>query len=239
MTNTNKAPIKISDQNDFRNELISITAHSLRTSLSATKWVLQMFIDKDFGDLSPEQFDMLKKTYENNERMISVVNDMIKVNKTLEFNNDVKKSDFDLVKLIDDLVFDFSAESFKYKIQIIFLKPDFKCEINSWPEKARLVFSNLIENAIKYSSANDKIFISINKDENGYTVSIKDTGIGIPKAEQDHVFEKFYRATNAILKEPTGSGIGLYTVKNIMDSLGGKISFRSDELGTTFNVVFK
>jgi signal transduction histidine kinase len=231
-----KTLIEVNEENEFLGELISTTAHSLRTSLSATKWVIQMFLDRDFGNLSIEQENMLKKTAESNERMISIVNDMIKVNHSMQYDT-VEKTDVDIIKMIDSLIFDFSAESFKYEIQIIFIKPESDCIIKSHPEKVRLIFSNLIENAIKYSSLNDKVFISIQEDDKNMTFSIKDTGIGIPSEEQPHMFEKFYRATNAIAKEPTGSGIGLYTVKKIVESLGGEISFESTALGTTFNVI--
>lgn len=230
---------QLQEENDFRSELISVTAHSLRTSLSAMKWMLQMFIDKDFGDLSIEQEGMIKKAAENNERMINAVNEMIKVNKTMEHSKNIEKVDVDMVKLIDSLVFDFSAESFKHGVQIIFVKPENECTLKSDPEKLRLIFSNLIENAIKYSANNDKIFISIKDKDGQFTFTVKDTGIGIPKEDQKHVFEKFYRAGNAMQKESMGSGIGLYTVKKNVDLLSGQITFESSGLGTTFDITLK
>lgn len=227
---------QLNEENDFRSELISVTAHSLRTSLSAMRWVLQMFLDKDFGDMTIEQESMIKKAAENNERMINTVNEMIKVNKTMEHSKTLVKENIDMVKLFDSLVFDFSAQSFKHGVQVIFVKPEHNCSIESDPEKIRLIFSNLIENAIKYSSQNDKVFISIKDEDDSFVFTIKDTGIGIPKEDQQHIFEKFYRAGNAMEKESMGSGIGLYTVKKIVDSLNGSISFESDSLGTTFDV---
>lgn len=230
---------QLNEENDFRSELISVTAHSLRTSLSAMKWVLQMFLDKDFGDMTIEQETMLRKASENNDRMIAAVNEMIKVNKTMEHSKEVIKEPIDMVKLFDSLVFDFSAESFKHGVQVIFVKPESDCIIQSNPEKIRLVFSNLIENAIKYSTQNDRVYISIRHDGEHCVFSIKDTGIGIPKEDQKNIFQKFYRAGNAMQKESMGSGIGLYTVKKIIDSLNGQITFESDELGTTFDVKLK
>lgn len=234
---SNKTPEKLVEDNNFLGELISTTAHSLRTSLSATKWMLQMFLDRDFGELSIEQENMIKKTAENNERMISIVNDMIKVNKSMQYDTKTEPSSIDMIKMIESLIFDFSAEAFKLDIQVIFIKPENDCVIESYPEKVRLIFSNLLENSIKYSSVNDKIFISIKDEGNGFIFSIKDTGIGIPKNEQQHMFEKFYRATNALAKEPSGSGIGLYTVKKIVLALGGSVDFESSDIGTTFNVL--
>lgn len=234
---SNKTPEKLVEENNFLGELISTTAHSLRTSLSATKWMLQMFLDRDFGELSIEQENMLKKTAENNERMISIVNDMIKVNKSMQYDTEAEKKYIDMIKMIESLIFDFSAEAFKLDIQVIFIKPENDCVIESYPEKVRLIFSNLLENSIKYSSVNDKVFISIKDLGKSVMFSIKDTGIGIPKNEQANMFEKFYRATNALEKEPSGSGIGLYTVKKIVLALGGSVDFESSEIGTTFNVL--
>lgn len=227
---------QLQEENDFRSELISVTAHSLRTSLSAMKWMLQMFVDKDFGDLSIEQESMIKKAAENNERMINAVNEMIKVNKTMEHSKTIEKLDVDMVKLIESLVFDFSAESFKHGVQVIFVKPENGCVISSDQEKLRLIFSNLIENAIKYSSNNDKVFISIKDAGDKFLFTVKDTGIGIPKEDQPKIFEKFYRAGNAMQKESIGSGIGLYTVKKNVEALGGEITFESSELGTSFDI---
>lgn len=238
-TKPQKSPEELCQENDFLSELISTTAHSLRTSLSATKWVLQMFLDKDFGELSIEQETMIKKTAENNERMISIVSDMIRINKTMDDDIVLEKNNVDMVKMIESLIFDFSAESFKHDVQIIFIKPENDCFINSYTEKIRLIFSNLIENSIKYSSPNDKIFISVKDENDSFIFSIKDTGIGIPVSEQGHIFKKFYRASNAIEKESTGSGIGLYTVKKIIDSLGGTIDFESSDAGTNFNIKLK
>lgn len=237
--NSGKSFEQICEENDFRGELLSTTAHSLRTSLSAIKWTLQMFLDKDFGEITPEQENMLKKTFENNDRMISIVNDMIKVNKSMDHTQNTENESVDVVELLESLAFDFNAESFKNGVSIVFNKPQTDCFIKSNTEKLRLIFSNLIENAIKYSSAGNKIYINISDAGESFMFSIKDTGIGVPEKEKPHLFEKFYRATNAVAKEPTGSGIGLYTVKKIVEALGGTVDFESDQTGTTFNITLK
>ena len=148
--NSGKSFEQICEENDFRGELLSTTAHSLRTSLSAIKWTLQMFLDKDFGEINPEQENMLKKTFENNDRMISIVNDMIKVNKSMDHTQNTENESVDVVELLESLAFDFNAESFKNGVSIVFNKPQTDCFIKSNTEKLRLIFSNLIENAIKY-----------------------------------------------------------------------------------------
>ncbi len=227
---------KLTELNGLKSDLISISAHQLRTSLSALKWILKMFIDKDFGPLTPEQDDLIKKAFSSNERMIAFVNEMLTINHTEDSALKYTYEEVDLMGLIDELIFDFSGETYKKHIEIIFLKNNPVKHIIADKEKIRVVFQNLIENAIKYSNENDKIFISVHEQENGIEVSVKDTGIGIPLEAQATIFQKFFRADNAKVVDSIGSGLGLYTTKNIVEYHGGTIRFESSNTGTTFFV---
>ena len=220
----------------LKSELISITAHQLRTSLSAFKWMLKMFLNKDFGALSTEQEAFLNRSYESNERMIRLVSEMLTINKT---EDTILKYDFitsDLENLIEGVIFEFEGESHEKSIELIYLKskekiPEFKLD----QDKVRVVLQNLIDNALKYSDHGDHIFISAKISGNMVEVSVKDTGIGISQEQQEKIFEKFFRADNARKKESVGSGLGLYTVKTIVEKHGGKLWFESQEgQGSTF-----
>ncbi len=98
------------------------------------------------------------------------------------------------------------------------------------------VFSNLLDNAINYSPSSSKIYLEAIKQNNFVVVSVRDTGFGIPKNQQDKIFERFFRADN-VAKNIAGSGLGLYMTKNIVEGHKGKIWFESKEnKGTTFFV---
>lgn len=102
------------------------------------------------------------------------------------------------------------------------------------------VFQNLIENAIKYSEKDNKVIVSLKHNDKDKTVeiSVRDTGIGIDKKDHNKIFNKFFRGTNAIKKETLGSGLGLFTTKNIIKHHNGKIWFESEkEPGTTFFII--
>ncbi len=106
------------------------------------------------------------------------------------------------------------------------------------------IFENLIDNAIKYNVDGGKVMINVGNDESGVTASVSDTGTGIPKSEQPHVFERFYRVDKSRAKdnssEPSGTGLGLSIVKHAVICLGGKISLESEVgKGTTVKIVFK
>ena len=224
---------------NLRSENISIIAHQLRTRLSATKWVLAMFVGGDYGKLPQEQEVMLKKALEALEDSIKLSSELISINhaEDVTLNYDLKP--IDIVKTLDDVIFDFSGESHKKNISIVFPRPTQDIpKILADEEKIRVVLQNIIENAIKYSDSNDQIIISlVHKENDGVEISIHDSGIGIPKEEQAHIFEKFYRASNAKQKEETGSGLGLYTIRKIVEGHHGKIWFTSDgQQGTTFYI---
>lgn len=91
------------------------------------------------------------------------------------------------------------------------------------------VYQNLIDNSINYSPRESKITLSISADSEKITSSVKDEGMGIPEEEKAHISTKFYRASNAKSARPDGSGLGLYIVKSIVESSGGKLWFESKE----------
>ena len=101
--------------------------------------------------------------------------------------------------------------------------------------KMRQVVMNYIDNAIFYSHPDSTIVIELNKTDTEVTLKVKDTGIGVPKSEQEHLFGKFYRASNARKQRPDGTGVGIYLAKKVVSALGGDIIFESKEgKGSTF-----
>jgi hypothetical protein len=230
---------QLKKMNSVKSDLISISAHQLRTSLSALKWILKMFIDEDLGKLTNEQASFIRKAYNGNERMITLVNDLLTLSHaedtTIAFN--FKK--VDLLNLVEQTVFEFSGETSKKGIDLIFLKPDTPISlINCDEEMIRVVLQNLIENAIKYSNPSGKVFVSLKQnDPANVEISVHDTGIGIDPSDQDNIFKKFFRSEKAIEKDNVGSGLGLFTTKNIVERHKGKIWFQNTAGdGTTFFV---
>ncbi|MFZ2072440.1 MAG: HAMP domain-containing sensor histidine kinase [Minisyncoccia bacterium] len=218
-------------------DMVSISAHQIRTSLSALKWIIKMFLNGDLGKLNVEQENLLKKAYEGNDRAISIVSELLLANKT---ENVTEKNynfeELDVIELIDNSIFDFSGEASAKGIEILFLKPEEKLlQIRADKEKIRVVMQNLLENAIKYSNNHDKVFITLRKENDFIEISVKDNGIGISEEGKKKIFEKFYRDPQAQKKEVIGSGIGLFISKKIVEDHGGKIWFESSEKeGTSF-----
>ena len=227
---------KLKEMLDFKSDLISMMSHQLRTSLSASKWVLKMFLDEDLGHITEEQKVFLKKTYENNEKMICLVSEMIEVNKenSTEIIYDFKEHN--IVEIIDETLVEFTGEAKERKVTLNFTKPAeiiIECDIS----KIRTALQGLIENSIKYNKEKGSVFIEVEKELGNVIVSVKDTGIGISEEEKDKIFNKFFRSVGAKKKESVGSGLGLFAVKTIAEKHNGKIWFESKEgEGSTFHI---
>jgi len=220
----------------IKSEFVTLSAHQLRTPLSAIKWSLRMLLDEDLGKLTKEQRDFIEKTYRSNERMISLINDLLNITRIEEGRHIYQFLFCDFLKIIQSVIDYYREEMEKKKIQFEFKKPTKRLpKILADEEKIKLVIENLLNNAIRYTFSGGKIVISINLLEKEVEFKIEDTGIGIPKDEQLRVFTKFFRGVNAVRLETEGSGLGLFVTKNIIDAHGGKIGFKSEEgKGSTF-----
>jgi PAS domain S-box-containing protein len=219
----------------MKTEFVSISAHQLRTPLSAIKWTLKMFLDGDLGELTKEQREFLEKTYQSNERMINLINDLLNVARIEEGRYLYRPVLADIVPICQSVIDSYKEEIEKKNLKFEFKRPKELPKVRVDIEKISLAIQNLLENAILYNLPGGKIEISLKLKENKIEFSIKDTGIGIPKDQQKRVFTKFFRAPNAMRMETEGSGLGLFITKNIIEAHGGRIWFESEEgKGTTF-----
>jgi signal transduction histidine kinase len=222
--------------NDSKSHLISISAHELRTSLTATKWILQMLIDKEVGDLNIEQKKFLEKVFESNERAITVVNEMLSINHAEEVVLKYSFENIDILPIVENVISDFSGESRRHNKEIILLRPEKNPpKVQADAEKIKIIMQNLIENGLKYSNEGDKVFVTFSEKNSELEIRVKDNGIGIKKEDQDKIFNKYFRAENAKEKDKVGSGLGLTIIREMIEKHGGKIWFESEEgKGTTF-----
>ncbi len=222
--------------NHAKSEFLSMIAHQLRTPLSGIKWTFKMLLDGDLGSFTEEQKDIVRKGAESNERMLKLLEELIVANQNEEWEFQYNLSKVDLEQIAEKVITEFLEEARVKEVSISFKRPNKPLPLVAVdPEKIALVFQNLLENAIKYSSKNNTVSVGIDEENNTVQVAIKDSGIGIPKAQQEKIFEKFFRADNAKIEQKAGTGLGLFTAKKIVEKHGGKIWFESNEgKGTTF-----
>ncbi len=216
--------------NRMKSEFISIAAHQLRTPLSAIKWIFHMLISEDLGPVSPAQKSFLQKGYDSNERMIILINDLLNVTKIEEgrFLFDFEK--VSLKDLIEQVLEENIAVAAKNGVTLEFNAPKIILpDIIADAQKIKIVFQNLIDNAIKYSNPRSKVTTTLKKELDRYLITIANQGAGIPRDQQQRIFNRFFRGSNVIKMETDGTGLGLFITKNIVEKHGGAISFVSEE----------
>ena len=223
----------------MKTEFVSIAAHQLRTPISAIKWTLRMILDGDLGPINDEQREFLDKTYKSNERMINLINDLLNVTRIEEGRQVYNPVVADIEEVIRGLVSNYEDMARQKNLHLTFEKavpviPTVKIDL----EKIKLVVSNLVENALKYTPAGGKIFVTLGEEDGNAMVEVADTGIGIPAEQQDRIFTKYFRSANAIKAETEGTGLGLFIAKNIVEAHGGEIRFVSEPgRGTKFSFI--
>lgn len=230
-----EANVRLMALDASKSEFVSVAAHQLRTPITGIRWSFNALLDRELGEVNSDQQKLLEDGLKSSIRMIDLINDLLSVARIEEgrFGLRFKKQPFGI--MIQGVV-DRHKKSIDEKGILFFLdiQPGLpSLEIDE--EKMNIALDNIFDNAIKYTSPGGTITITA-KEENKYAhISISDTGIGIPKDQINKLFVKFFRADNALRFQTSGSGLGLYVVKNIVEAHGGTISITSEEgKGTTF-----
>lgn len=222
----------------LKSEFISIAAHQLRTPLSAIKWALRLILDGDFGALNSQQREYLQSGYDTNERMIKLVNDLLDVSRIEEGRFELILQEEDLASLVETTVASFKDIAAQKNVKLLFIVP--KKPLPAIPvdrQKIEMVFQNLIENALAYTPGGGTVRVAIEENDDSLTVSVRDTGIGVPREEQGRLFTKFYRSAGALKIQPGGSGLGLFISRNIVIGHRGSLEVKSEvDKGSMFTV---
>jgi PAS domain S-box-containing protein len=221
-----------------KTEFVSLASHQLKTPVSTVKWYADMLLSGSLGELSEKQKDYMSIIYKVNGEMIELIDALLNVSRVEIGSLKAESKSTNVIGLTESVLVELSSKIEEKKLIINKqYKDDFK-NIQSDPKLLRIVIQNLISNSVKYTPEGGSIDISFKDSITGKSIIVSDTGIGIPKDEQDKIFTKLFRANNVrILTSNDGTGLGLYLVKSIIETMGGSISFVSEEnKGSTFTI---
>lgn len=219
----------------MKTEFISLTSHQLMTPLTAIKLFLDFLSSERFGKLNKRQKEFVRRLTLSNENMIKLVSSLLNIARLESGRILVEPRPTDLYALAREVVQELKPK-IKSKKQKVNIAAGQKIPLFNLDDNLiRNVYINLLTNAIKYTPKGGSIGIEIKISDGEVLCQVSDTGYGIPFDEQEKVFQKFFRAGNIRKVEPDGTGLGLYLVKLIVETAGGKIWFKSEEgRGTTF-----
>ncbi len=226
----------IKEVETMKSEFITTIAHQIRTPLTRIKWAIQAILSGEAGKITAEQKDILVTGYEANQKMVDIVNNLIESAKTEAAYFGYNFQNLFLESVVVKVINDFAPVASHKKITLEFLTSQKNLPaMRMDPERISLVIGNLLDNALNYTPEGGKVTVFLENFGDCVKVSVKDTGIGVPKDSLDKLFTRFFRAKNAVSVKTEGSGLGLYITKNIIMMHGGEIWVESKEgEGTTF-----
>ena len=217
----------LAEANRLKSEFISVVSHQLRSPLSNLKWGIEILLSERFGKVDEKQLEYLKILQENSDRMGELVSDLLMVSRIEQGRLPLQKTEFSLEDLTKNMVNFFKplAEASNVKIELE-ANPSLP-KVFADSDRLKVVIENLIDNAIRYIKEQGEVRINIGQNGKQLLFQIKDNGVGIPKEDQKHIFQRFFRSKNVLKYRTQGSGLGLNIAKSIVEMSGGKIWFQS------------
>ena len=226
---------KLKQLDETKDEFLSMASHQLRTPLTSVKGFISMVLDGDVGPITEQQKKVLEQAFESSQRMVFLIGDFLNVSRIQSGKFVIDKSSFDIVKLVQEEISQLDDSARARGLEFVYHPPAHMPEVVADKDKLRQVMMNFMDNALYYSPNGGKVTLRLYKDASGIVFKVTDTGIGVPKAEQEKLFTKFFRAKNAQQQRPDGTGIGLYMAKKVIVGHGGSLIFESVEgKGSTF-----
>ena len=223
------------ERENLRREFTANVSHELKTPLTSISGFAEIIQN---GIVKPEDIPRFAgNIYVESQRLITLVDDILNLSRLDEADVQLEREQFDLTALARDVAGRLKPAAKKNGVVIIVIGD--KAEINGVKSIVDEMIYNLCENAVKYNRKNGRVTLTVSQEPAGTALTVTDTGIGIPKADVDRVFERFYRVDKSHSKEIGGTGLGLSIVKHGAAFHNAKVSLNSTEgEGTTVRLVF-
>lgn len=225
---------------ELKNEFVYVAAHELRAPVTAIKGYMELIFDGTAGEISPELERLLSPVKRSNERLVNLVNDLLKVAKSEAGKLEITVAPSDIRGEVTAILDEIRPLASKRNMSVIYSPYDNLplVMINSGSFKE--IIMNFVSNAIKYGNDNGTIVVSHEVKDGFVTTSIADNGRGMSDEDQKHLFQKFFRAGEVKKTTIEGTGLGLFITKELVEKMEGTLAVSSTlGVGTTFTVAFK
>ena len=221
-------------QEQFRREFLSNLSHEFKTPLFALQGYVEAL--QEGGISASQEHRFLTKAARNLDRLNLLINDLDEISKLESGELPIHYTNFDIAQLINEVLESFENKAKKQRIQLLFKSKYQHFEVNADRGKIRQVFSNLIDNSLKYGKEGGTTALKLFELHDQILVEVTDDGSGIEEKSLPRVFERFYRIEQSRSREIAGSGLGLAIVKHIIEAHQQTIHVRSTpSVGSTFS----
>jgi PAS domain S-box-containing protein len=207
-----------------KDEFIALASHELKTPLTSLKMYAQLVKRQSSESKDKKSAHMLSAMDSQINKLTELVNDLLDVSRIQSGKLVYKKDLFLFDNLIEELVEELQPVATNH---VIYLKGKTGQKIKGDKDRIKQVFTNLLTNAIKYSPKADKIIITLMEIDGSVQVSVQDFGLGVPKEQEEKIFERFFQVSRPLSHTYPGLGLGLYISKEIINRHGGKLWVRS------------
>ena len=236
-----KKNLELEEASRAKTQILSTATHELKTPLTSIIGYIDMILTRQdrVGALNERQQRYLQTAQTNSYRLKSLVDDLLDISRIESGALELTPAELELWPEIEEIVTGMQTQINDKNIEMVL---DIPQEISPvLADKLRLaqVMTNLLSNACKYSPEGSRVTVRAREEETGIRIDVSDTGIGISPEDQESLFTKFFRADNSSTREVSGSGLGLYITKHLIEAHGGHIWATSQiDRGTTFSITW-
>lgn len=225
---------RLAEANRRQIEFLNIASHQLRGPVTAARWAIDILdqAPEGFSVEAQQSFSIIRDSV---HRLAQLITSILGVSR-IEAGTSQKRAESFALNLVIVEVTDAAkryaqAENLKVNVHL----PQHMLYVYADREQIYYVVDHLLDNALRFSSSPSTISVSLEQDGNEAKITVSDHGAGVPSEEQKHIFEKFFRASNAAVLAPGGAGLSLFVTRAVVESFGGRIGFTSTpEKGSTF-----
>ena len=226
---------------EMKSVFVSVATHELQTPLSSIIGFIEMLLDEDYDPLTSTQREYLEIIQDSSDRLMTIIKDLLDMTRIEAGRIELRLRPTDLPRLLNEVVSEFrpqlEAKAQQVSLSTILDPPFALCD----EVRAMQIVGNLLSNAGKYTPVGGgiRITMTLTEPDRVLCVAVADTGVGISAEDQIGLFKRFYRATNAAVTGASGTGLGLYITRSLVELHGGRIWLESHlGQGSTFYVTF-
>jgi PAS domain S-box-containing protein len=211
----------------MKTEFVSLVSHELRTPLTSIKGFTEMVLDGDAGEINEEVAEYVGIVYNNAERLVALVNDLLDLSRIESGRIQLKSETVDLNEIVKAVVVTMQQKIQEKQQSLAVAVDPLATTVTGDKDKLVQVLTNYVSNAYKYTQQGGAIRIEVGRQGDMARVAVTDNGHGIAPEDQDRLFTRFYRVDNAMTKEVGGTGLGLSIVKQLIELQGGEAGVQS------------
>jgi len=229
--------LKLLEASRLKSQFLATLSHELRTPMNAIIGFSQILLRPKFGQLTPQQADMVERILNNGKHLLMLLNEVLDFSKLESGRLELKPEIFDLPKVINAAVWEIRSLAESKKLSLLVHTDLQNTFVFNDPIRVRQILINLLSNAVKFTESGC-IWVEVKElCANKVTIVVRDTGIGIAPRDFKHIFEAFRQVDQSITRKYSGTGLGLAIIDSLVQMMGGQIFLESQlGVGSTFSI---